>query len=418
MIKTSYTCNSLTIKHFFVFVFKYLFTKNKNDSNQSLTNCISKYFDIQEESIFLFGAGRMGLFLFLKSLNLNSDNEVIVTGYTCVVLTNTLKFLNIKIKYVDININTLNIDTDKLYLSINKNTKAIIVSHNFGIVYEDIELIKRKFPQLIIIEDCAHTFGSVSLNNKKAGLIGDASFFSFEYSKPITCGFGGLLIINNKEMINNVKRIYDDLDFFPADYIRKILLLLFSYLFTSYKTTSFLSRYFVAVLKRLKLLPLVEYSKDELNAVKPKYYPVKLSYPQSYLIYLQLKEIDKINKKKKIIAERYFSFLEDIPYIKNYYNKNYIYVRYPITFNFAIQKAKIKELKDLVIKNLGIEFGEWFNDVIHPKGSIRYNYEDGYCKNGEFISQNILNLPVNLHYMPDKHTLLMLKNILMNFNFR
>ena len=41
--------------------------------------------------------------------------------------------------------------------------------------------------------------------------------------------------------------------------------------------------------------------------------------------------------------------------------------------------------------------GEWFNDVIHPKGSFCYNYTLGTCKVGESVSQRIINFPVNIH---------------------
>jgi hypothetical protein len=48
------------------------------------------------------------------------------------------------------------------------------------------------------------------------------------------------------------------------------------------------------------------------------------------------------------------------------------------------------------LKKNGIYPGEWFNDVVHPKGSFRYGYQEGSCIVGESVSNRIINFPVTV----------------------
>lgn len=409
MIKSSFTCNSLNIKHILNFLYKALFSMKTEKMSKSFINEISKYFGISKDSIFLFGSARMGLYTLLKSLNLKEKDEVILPGYTCVVVSNAIKYLNVKAKYVDIDEKTLNIDTTKLIEAITEETKVIVICHNFGIVYEDIKLIKENYPNIIIIEDAAHTFGSIYSNKKKVGLLGDASFFSFEYSKPITTGMGGLLIINNAKLIPNVDSLYKDITFYPKLYNFKIFMTLFFHLLTSYEFTCFLKGLFMRLLKVTKLL--FQSSESEIQGEFPKFYPVKLSKLLSYIGYLQLKDINQINNTKKNITKKYYNAFESNQMIKNYYNQNYNYVRYPIVFDKTISIEVINRIKKRIQKETGLSIGEWFNDVIHPKGSFRHCYIDGTCRVGEGISKRIINLPVNVHLNLDDKIIEKIKNI-------
>ena len=408
-LRTSFTCNSLKSKHILAFMWIGLFAINKKKFTNRFINQISNYFNISKDRIFLFGSARMGLYLILKSLNSRKDDEVIVAGYTCVVVTNAIKYSGMRAKYVDIDEQNLNIDTNKILKEINNKTKAIITTHNFGVVYEDIKLIKEKYPDIIIIEDAAHTFGSVSDSGIKVGLLGDASFFSLEYSKPLTTGMGGIIIINNNSLIENFSKKYKGLNKYPKPENIRISLTLISHFFTSFRNTIFLKHVFIRILKKLNLL--FQSSQQELKGEFPEHYPVKLSPILSYLGYLQIKDINNINKIKQRIGEKYFDVLNDVPNTIQYFNKNFIYVRYPIVFEENVSLAKIESIKDQLHK-IGVSYGIWFNDVVHPKGSYRYCYLDGACGIGESISKRILNLPIGIHARIKDSTLQKIKDIL------
>lgn len=413
MSRITFTSNAMFMKHYLLFILN-LFSFRKKEKGKLFGPAIAGYFGISNDQVLLFGSARMGLYTFLKSLRLSPDDEVIVTGYTCVVVTNAIKYLGLSVRYVDIKEDSLNIDTSRLLKEITAKTKAVIVSHNFGIVYEDISLIKERYPHLIIIEDAAHTFSSVNAKGDKVGLLGDASFFSFEFSKPLTTGMGGLLIVNNKDLLKEVASAYNDMKFFPFLTRFKLFITLRAHFLTSYPATIFFKRYMFFILRKLSL----QYTspQEELNGEFPKYYPVRLSATFSYLGYLQIRDIEKINSIKSKIASRYNEYFKTIPGIFNYYSRNFNYVRYPVVLRSALSKSMLHELKGKITSQTGIEVGEWFNDVVHPKGSFRYNYIEGTCPVGESVSERILNFPVSVMATPTDKQLKIIQQLLMEYS--
>jgi len=109
-------------------------------------------------SAFTFNYARSALYVLFKSLNLNPDDEVIVQGFTCVAAVNPIRWAGAKVKFVDIDPDTLSLGSKKLKEAVNPHTKAILVQHTFGIpgpIEEVVELAKDQ--NIIVIEDCANT---------------------------------------------------------------------------------------------------------------------------------------------------------------------------------------------------------------------------------------------------------------------
>jgi dTDP-4-amino-4,6-dideoxygalactose transaminase len=63
---------------------------------------------------------------------------------------------------------------------------------------------------ILVIEDCALSVGS-SLDGRQVGTFGDAAIFSMELSKTMSCGWGGILVVNDGKLATAVKRLYDSL---------------------------------------------------------------------------------------------------------------------------------------------------------------------------------------------------------------
>ena len=93
--------------------------------------------------------------------------------------------------FVDCEIETGNIDINKIKNKINKNTKCICVTHFLGKPTDMIKINKiAKMFNLRVIEDTALSIGS-KIKNKFSGTFGDAGAFSFHPVKIITTGEGG-----------------------------------------------------------------------------------------------------------------------------------------------------------------------------------------------------------------------------------
>ena len=105
----------------------------------------------------------------------------------------------LKPRFIDIDINTLNIDENKLIEKINNKTKAIMLINVLGNscnLFKIKKIAKQK--KIIIIEDNCESLGS-KLKNKFLGTFGDFSTFSFYYSHQITSGEGGMVTCNTEE---------------------------------------------------------------------------------------------------------------------------------------------------------------------------------------------------------------------------
>lgn len=392
MIKFVYTSNSLKIGTLVQALLFYPFIKTLG--RELFKSKIADFFNVTSENIFLFGSARMGLYSFLKAIDIHETDEVILPGYTCVVVSNAVKYTGAKAVYADVNESTLNIEYEALLKLINKNTKAIVIPHNFGIPTTYIGKLKEEYPNIYIIEDCAHTFGT-EINSKKVATFGDASFISHEFSKVITTGMGGTLIVNNKHLRKKLQNSYKILKSYKYKDIFIIYLTLFTHTFTSYKYTAWSKGYLFAILRRLGLI--FQSDNDELSGYRPTNYPVKLDNFLSYIGYLELKNLNNIIKHNKKLSLKYQEIFENFDDIKTFYSKDIIYVRYPL----LLQTDNFDKLIDELSKESDFEIGRWFNDVIHPRGSFRYCYTSGNCVEGEKISKRIINFPMSIHLSVD-----------------
>jgi perosamine synthetase len=354
-----------------------------------------KFLTVDPERLFFFGAGRMGVYTLLKSLNFTEKDEVIVAGYTCVVVTNAVKFAGCQVRYVDIDPNTLNLNTELLFESINNKTKAIIIPHNFGVAFNEIRKIKTLYPEIILIEDAAHCLGSSDSQGELCGTIADAGFYSFEYSKPITCGLGGVMVINNPILMNSFTSYYKELPTMSKGNVFKIILTLGAHNLAYFKSTSFFYRNIFRILRLFNLVYVT--SEEEISGDKPADYPVRLNDSLYCFLWPQITQIDDINAKKRALVETYFEAFGEFKDLRVVNHKNSVLVRYPLVFADYISSDKVNNIRQEAMTK-GINLGVWFNDVVHPSGSFRYCYQVGSCHVGESISKRIINLPVNINY--------------------
>jgi dTDP-4-amino-4,6-dideoxygalactose transaminase len=142
---------------------------------------------------------------------IQEGDEVLATALTCTASNFPILANGLKIKWVDIDEKTLNMDLDDLERKITPKTKAIILVH-WGGYPNDLDRIKsiqEKSMKLYgfkpaVIEDCAHSFGSKYKGNY-LGDHGNIAMYSFQAIKHITSIDGGLLILPHQELLNRAK---------------------------------------------------------------------------------------------------------------------------------------------------------------------------------------------------------------------
>jgi len=144
--------------------------------------------------------GTVTLQMALEACGIGVGDEVILPGLTWQATAATILDVNATPIMVDVCEDNWCIDPKAVEKAITPRTKAIIPVHLYGSFSDMDEILKiaRKH-NLYVIEDCAHKHGG-EWNGKKAGSIGDIGSFSFQLSKILTAGEGGIVTTNNFEM--------------------------------------------------------------------------------------------------------------------------------------------------------------------------------------------------------------------------
>lgn len=332
-----------------------------------------------------FNSGRSAMVALLKAFDVKEGDEVILQAFTCVAVPNAILALNAVPVYADIN-ESFTLDANDVAKKISKKTKAFLVQHTFGIP-SDMEKLQSlaKQHKLYLIEDCAHTIGSM-YKNKKLGTLGDGAFFSFGRDKAFSSVFGGMAVTNNQTVSKKIKTLQKDRPFPDFFWIAQQLLhpIAFSIILPLYNVVS-LGKIMLFILQKLRFLSFPVFP-EELQGKMEKGFVKKMPNAQASLALLQLKRVSKFNKKREFIAALYKSELsEKIPFVLK---QAIPFLRYPTLVN------RRDELLFTFRKD-GIYLGNWYAHVVDPKGAdfAKVGYKMGSCPNAELAAKKVINLP-------------------------
>jgi len=140
------------------------------------------------------------LFFTKKSNKLERGDEVIVPAVSWSTTYSPLYYHGLKVRFVDINLNTLNIDVDLIEKAITKDTKAVMAVNLLGNSCEYKEIISLcEEHNLILLEDNCESLGA-EYENKKSGTFGLVSSCSSFFSHHISTMEGGLILTDDEEI--------------------------------------------------------------------------------------------------------------------------------------------------------------------------------------------------------------------------
>jgi dTDP-4-amino-4,6-dideoxygalactose transaminase len=130
-------------------------------------------------------------------LDIKEGDEVIVPSFTFVSTASAFAVRGARIVFVDIDPRTMNMDVDAVRAAITPKTKAIVVVHYAGVGCDmDSIMALAREKSVEVVEDAAQAFMSC-YKGRMLGTIGALGCYSFHETKNISCGEGGLLIIND-----------------------------------------------------------------------------------------------------------------------------------------------------------------------------------------------------------------------------
>jgi len=278
----------------------------------------------------------------LKALGVTAGNEVITVSHTALATVAAICSVGAKPILIDINEKDYLIDHKLIEKNINKKTKALICVHLYGQT-ANIDKIKKICikKKIALIEDVSQAHGAY-FKNKKAGSYGVISTFSFYPTKNLgAIGDGGAICSNNKNIINKIRRMRE-------------------YGWDKNRVSTILGRN-----SRL----------DEL---------------QASVLRIKLKDLNKDNNKRRLIAKKYLDSLNSnkiiLPLIRNY--------REHVFHLFVIRVKNRNKLLNFLKKN------NVFAGIHYP---IPIHHQPAYKKMlkkkvklpiTEKLSKEILSLPI------------------------
>jgi len=330
------------------------------DDVYEFENNFSKYIDMNY--CISVANGTDALEIAVNSLNLEKDSEIITQANTYVSTCLGVSNNNLKLKIVDINKNTYQLDLDLLEKSITEKTKVILIVHLTGSCCNMNRLmdIVNKY-NLILIEDCAQSHGAM-YDNKKLGTFGLLSTFSFYPGKNLGAfGDGGAICTNNEKL---------------AIYIKK------------YRNNGCIEKYKHEIIGRNSRL-------DTFNAA---------------VLNLKLNRLDLNNSKRREVANYYNSLLKnidniDIPEIENLCNPVY---------HLYIIKTSYRDALQNFLKNKNIETGIHYPISIYETDCYKNKLNSSEIpKNAIENSKRILSLP--MYPDLDKKSILYICNCINDF---
>jgi len=277
------------------------------------------------------------LHLSLVALEIKEGDEVLVPSFTFVATANAVEYQKAKPVFVDIDINTFNIDPEKIEEKITHKTKAIIPVHLFGLPAEMTKIMEiAKRYNLKVVEDSACAVGSL-YHGKHVGRFGQTGCFSFHPRKAISTGEGGMVVTDNEELAEKIKALRD------------------------HGATS----------SEMGWYENGEFVLPEYNLVGYNY---RMTDIQGALGIAQMNKLDRILERRKQLAHRYNEGLKDIKGLSLPIEPEGLYHTYQSYVILIHDDAPISR-NDLAVKliNKGISVRQGTH-AVHMLGYYRHRY--------------------------------------------
>lgn len=310
----------------------------------------------------------------LLSIDIKAGDEVIVPPLTMSSTSIAVLQTNAIPVYADIDLQTLTICPKSIKKNLTKKTKAIISVSVYGLPpnYKEILKICRE-NKLYLIEDNAECFLG-KYKNKTVGCFGDFSAFSFQASKHMTCGNGGILCCNNIDLADKARKI-SNLGYTTVS-AKKMLIKKEEIQSPSFKRHSLLG---------------YNYRMSEINAA------VALA---------QLERLDELVNIRKQSAKIFLEAVRDFDlFTPQSVPKNYecAYWATSLILNTNNPQRDWFKFRTLFKKNGGDDFyGAWALSYYEPllqkfskSIKLKQKYIKGLCKNAEFVQPRIMQFKTN-----------------------
>jgi len=340
---------------------------------------------------FAFWKGRIALYAILNALGVGAGDEIIVPGYTCVMVPGPVIYCGARPVYADIDPCTYGIAPREVERKITGQTKAILVQHTYGIpaAIEEIQQIADSHG-IAIIEDCCHTFGG-RLNGKLLGSFGRAAFFSAQWNKTFNTGLGGLALIHDRTLAEKVRRLQMDMPLPSSRAAAMLAFQLLAYEAVVWPSTATLARRFFRWMAH-KGLNMGSSDIKEFGVHIPINYALQAASVQCRVGCAEVGRVEENRQHRQWVTRQYLQALPLLGHsLPDWGNiDDLMLVRLPL------RVANKQEVLNKAVMH-GVEIGAWFECPLHPAMTDQkaFGYSDGDCPHGEQAAREVINLPTH-----------------------
>jgi perosamine synthetase len=341
-------------------------------------------------SAFAFWKGRVALYAILRAIGIGPGDEVIVPGFTCVVVPTAVRLTGATAIFADIEPDGFNLDPESVRSRLTPRTKAILVQHTFGIPAALDSFTRLASSQgLRVIEDCAHTVAGTHAG-RRLGTVGAAGFFSSQWSKPYTTGLGGMAVTTDPQLALRLHQV--QASFREPPVAARLRL---SAQFHLYRRFFSPTRYWLAqdVLHAVSKLGLFvgSSSEQELQGAEPTDHTWRMSGFQQAAGRRLVEGVAARSAHANALAELYEARLGAEGWRLPRRSGEAPLLRYPVLVRNRRQLLEASRAQR-------IELGSWFESPLHPvplASHPLYGYTLGECPEAERRSEQIVNLPLH-----------------------
>jgi perosamine synthetase len=338
-----------------------------------------------------FFRGRVALFAILKALGIEPGDDVATQAFTCVAVPEAIMAARARPLYIDLEPQGFSLDADDLKRKLTPTTRAIIVQHTYGIPAEmDAILQVAEEAGIPVIEDCCHTIVS-TYHGRTVGTFGVASFFSFEWGKPVVIGIGGSVGVNDPELGRRIEQLYSG---FSAPGLSQMVRLEVQYLahHVLYRPS-----FYWPLRSLYHSLASIGAAESNYNPIRhdhvAKDFALKMSEPLKARLGRKLENLEAQTKHRRDVAAEYQTRINATavthPVIPD--DCDPVFVRYPL-----LTENKSSLLREA--RKANVELADWFATPVHPLTPADWpavNYHAGSCPNAEERCGLIVTLPTH-----------------------
>lgn len=341
-----------------------------------------------------FMKGRVALYAILRALGIGEGDEVLVPGFTCVVVPAAICYTGAKPVYYDIDSVTLQGDPQSASDLVSERTTAVLIQHNFGAVASLGHLpdVCRE-RGIAIIEDCAHSLGAI-VDGRPVGTLGTAAFCSLQWSKPTTTGLGGIARFGDKDQANLAKDLTSR-EFHDPGVLRSGYLALLSEIYRRwYRPTWYWTAQ--SAYRRASEFGLIQGSSSaaELHSLQmPGGYCGRFGRLRERSLDAALENLPTHILHRRSIHAHYARCLASLKAWlppADRVGTTGVALRFPLLIENRPEFLKLA-------KAARVEIGDWFNSPLHPGCATEslFSYVSGTCPAAEAAAASVINLPTH-----------------------